>query len=246
MSQTATSLTETPVTGGAARPLTLPRGWYLPGGDGLADLVSGAGLATANGIVVQSEESPGPHGAVLALWDPGSGGLAVIGRARAIIDAYTPPVGHYSLLAWLPADCGHPGGCPIMITNTATRSALTVRNPRPDGFAMGGAFSPSGSQLAVFLNADSGQAAQLALVDLATGTVRVAHGPRLTLGIDIAWARWLPAGAQLIMGAAAGVSYLVESATLSAEPLAVAPTRAYDRGNGPEINYTAAVIPPGG
>jgi hypothetical protein len=39
--------------------------------------------------------------------------------------------GHYSLLAWLPADCGHPGGCPIKITNTATRSVQTVRSPQP-------------------------------------------------------------------------------------------------------------------
>ncbi len=109
---------------------------------------------------------------------------------------------------------------------------------------MGGAFSPGGSRLAVFLNADAGQAAHLALVDLATGTIRVAQGTRLSLGIDIAWARWLPDGAHLIMGAAAGVNYLVESATLAAEPLAVAPGRAHDRGNRLDINYTTAVIPP--
>jgi hypothetical protein len=109
---------------------------------------------------------------------------------------------------------------------------------------MGGAFSASGSQLAVFLNADSGQRAQLALVDVATGTVRVAQGPRLTLGIDIAWARWLPDGAHLIVGPAAGVTYLVESATLSAQPLAVAAGRAHDREKSLGINYTTAVIPP--
>lgn len=49
MSQTATSLSETPLSGGAPRQLTLPGGWYLPGGDGLPDVLSGAGLATANG-----------------------------------------------------------------------------------------------------------------------------------------------------------------------------------------------------
>jgi hypothetical protein len=59
MSQTATSLTQTPVAGGAPRRFALPRGWYLPGGDGLPDLASGEGLATANGIIVQSRESPG-------------------------------------------------------------------------------------------------------------------------------------------------------------------------------------------
>jgi hypothetical protein len=48
MSQTSTSMTQTPVAGGTPRALTLPPGWYLPGGDGLADMFSGAGLATAN------------------------------------------------------------------------------------------------------------------------------------------------------------------------------------------------------
>jgi hypothetical protein len=242
MSQTATSLTETPVTGGAARSLTLPRGWYLPGGDGLADLVSGAGLGTANGIVVESEESPGPGGAVLAVWDPGRGEVTVVGRARAVIDSYTPAGERYSLLAWLPADCGPSGRCPVKITNTATQSVRTVRSPRLDGFAMGGSFSRDGSQLALFLNADAEQAAQLALVDLATGTVQVATEPRLALGIDIAWARWLPDGAHLIVGAAAGASYLVSSATLSAEPLAAAPGRDHHRGDSLDINYTTAVI----
>jgi len=90
MSQTATSVTEMPAaTGGPARLLTLPRGWYLPGGDGLADLVSGDGLATANGIVVQSLDGWSPGGSVLALWSPGDGRVVVIGRAVAVIGAYT-------------------------------------------------------------------------------------------------------------------------------------------------------------
>ncbi len=63
MSQTETSLAETPVAGGAARWLTLPRGWYLPGGDGLADVISGTGLGTADGVVVQSVPSLGSPGA---------------------------------------------------------------------------------------------------------------------------------------------------------------------------------------
>ncbi len=239
MSQTATSLAETPVAGGAARLLPLPRGWYLPGGDGLADLVSGAGIGTANGIVVQSEQSTGPAGAVLALWDPASGRVTVIGRARAVIDAYTPPGARYSLLAWLPAGCGPRGGCPVKITNTATLSVLTVPGPGPDGFAMGGAFSPDGTRLAAFLKVSAEQA-RLAVVDLATGTVRVAAAPGFALGIDIAWARWLPDRAHLIAGAVTGPGYLVDSATLAAQPLRAAATR--DRG--PDINYTIAVLPP--
>jgi hypothetical protein len=240
MSQTATSLTETPVTGGAARQLTLPRGWYLPGGDGLADVVSGAGVATANGIVVQSGPSWGPGGSVLAIWNPNSGRVTAIGRAVGVIGAYTPPGARYSLLAWLSASCGFPGSCALMITNTATLSSRTVRSPLPGGFALGGAFSPSGAskaRLAVFLNAGSGNAARLALVDLATGGVRVAPRPRLVLGLDIAWARWLPDGVHLIVGPAAGGSDLVDAATLSAEPLVVAHESSED------LDYTTAVVP---
>src|SRR5580704_7576710 len=100
MSQTATTLTETPVTGpGAVRQLTLPRGWYLPGGDGLADLFSGAGLATANGIVVQSQPDPAPAGLVLALWNPARGplqppGLAAGPLLRADRHQHRDPVRH--------------------------------------------------------------------------------------------------------------------------------------------------------
>jgi hypothetical protein len=236
MAQTATTLAEAPVANpGAARQLALPRGWYLPGGDGLADVFSGAGLATANGIVVQSQQSPGPGDLVLALWNPDSGRVTVIGRARGAIDTYTPPGAGYSLLAWLPAGC-----CSLTITNTATLSATTVRSPLPGGFALGGAFSPAGptgARLAVFLNAGSGASARLALVDLATGTLRVVPGVRLVLGADIAWARWLPGGTSLVAGAATGVSYLVDAAALSAQPLIV-------RGRGAEdVNYTTAVVP---
>ena len=241
MSQTATSLMETPVSpGGVARPLTLPDGWYLPGGDGLADLVSGAGLATANGIVVQSRDGWDPGGSVLALWNPDRGRVVVIGRALAVIDAYTAPGARYSLLAWIPAACRLPGNCPVKITNTATLSTRTVRSPLPGGFAMGGAFSPAGTRLAVFLNAGTGRAARLALVDPVTGAVRVVPAPALELGMDIAWARWLPDGRRLIVGAGAGAAYLVDAVTLSAEPLVTG----RDDTDGP--NYTTAIVSSGG
>ncbi len=238
MAQSATSLTEIPVaTSGPAQQLTLPRGWYLPGGDGLADVVSGEGFATANGVVVQSQDSWSPGGSVLAVWNPADGRIVVIGRAVAVIDAYTPPGARYSLLAWIPAGCRLPGNCPITITNTATLAAMTLHSQLPGGFAMGGAFSPDGTRLAVFMDVGAGQTARLALVDLATGAIRVASGPRLTLGIVVAWARWLPDGTHLIVGPAPGDGYLVDAATLSAEPLVIAGS------NGGAIGYTTAVLP---
>jgi hypothetical protein len=219
MSQTATSLTETPVAGaGAPRQLTLPRGWYLPGGDGLPGLVPGQGLATANGIIVQSGESPGWRAQSLGVWSPRSGKVEVIGRELAVIGAYTPPGARYSLLK---------------ITNTATGSARTVRSPLPGGFAVGGAFSPDGTRLAAFPQTTSGR----------TGPVRMARGPRLALGQDIAWARWLPDGTRLIVGMGTGDCYLVDSATLSAEPLFLARGDGHHLGNSQDINVTAAIVP---
>ena len=246
MSQDATSLTETPVAGtGAPRQLTLPRGWYLPGGDGLPDVGSGEGLATANGIIVQSAESSAWRPRTLGVWDPRSGTVAVIGRELAVIGAYTPPGARFSLLAWLPAACPFPDNCLIRITNTATLSTRTVRSPLPGGFAVGGAFSPDGTQLAVFPQTAPRHAApgsaRLAIVSLATGAVRVAQVPRLALGTDFAWARWLPGGTHLIVGAGAG-PYLVDSVTLVARPLSVR-GRGHDIGSSQDINFTAAIVP---
>jgi hypothetical protein len=236
MSQWPDSLTETPVDGGRPRLLRLPPGWYLPGGDGLADPLAGQGLDTANGILVQSKESPGVGVRRIAVWNPRTGRIEVIGRARAVIDAYTPPGAHYSLLAWLAAGCAAPGRCPLKITDTASGAVTTVHSPTQGGFAIGGAFSPDGRSLAVFVNSPSGRSTRLALVDPATGGLRLAHMPQIPLGLDYGWARWLPAGGRLIAGALAG-GYLVDAATLNARPLH---TR---NGSGPNgINYTAVVI----
>ena len=234
------TLAETPVAGGATRQLALPAGWYLPGGDGMADSVSGQGVATAAGVLVQSQESPGPGPRVVALWRPGSHTVTVIGRARGVIDAYTPPGGEYSLLAWLPVSCRPPGSCQIKITNTASMSVWTVRCPLPGGFALGGAFSPRGDELAVFATTRSRTSARLAMINTATGTLRLASRPALPLGMDFGWARWLPGGARLIAGTATG--YLFDSATLKATPLAAATAGTRAAGT-LDVNYTAAVVP---
>jgi hypothetical protein len=244
MAQDATTLGEMPVAGGVLRQLTMPHGWYLPGGDGSA-MLGYSGLATANGVIVQSRESASWRPQVFGLWDPGSGTVDVLGKGLAVIGAYTPAGARYSLLAWLPAVCRFPDNCLLKITNTATLATRTVRSPLPGGFAAGGAFSPNGTQLAVFpQTAPHGMApgsARLALVDPRTGAMRVAPRPRVTLGMDIGWALWLPGGMHLIVGTGTG-SYLVDSATLSARPLVRA--RAHNIGNDQEINFTAAILPP--
>ena len=235
MSQTPTSLAEMPVAGGKPRVFNLPSGWYLPGGDGVADPVAGQGLDTANGILVQSKESPGVSARRIAVWNPRTGTVEVIGRARAVIDAYTPPGARFSLLAWLPAGCRPPGGCLVKITDTASGAVTTARSPSAGGFAVGGAFSPDGSRLAVFVNAPSGRSARLALVDPATGGLRFARTHALPLGVDYGWARWIASG-RLLAGTATG-GYLVDAATLGARPLHAR------KGSGSSgINYTTVVI----
>jgi hypothetical protein len=245
MAQDATTLGEIPVAGGALRQLNLPRGWYLPGGDGSAGL-GYSGLAVANGVIVQSAESASRRPQVLAVWYPATGEVEVLGSGLAVIGAYTPPGGHYSLLAWLPAVCRFPDNCLLKITNTATLGTRTIRSPLPGGgFAVGGAFSPDGTQLAVFPQiATHGLApvyARMALVDVRTGAVRVVRGPGLVFGQDIGWAVWLPDGRHFI-GGSGTASYLVDSATLSVKPLFLA--RGHRIGNSQDINFTAAILPP--
>ena len=245
MAQDATTLGEIPVAGGVLRQLTLPHGWYLPGGDGSAEL-SYEGLATANGVIVQSRESGSWRPRVFGLWDPGSGTVDVLGRGLAVLGAYTAPEGRYSLLAWLPAVCRFPDNCLLKITNTASLATRTLRGPLPGGFAVGGAFSPDGTRLAVFPQTPHrGMApgyARLALVDLSTGAARVVPKPRITLGLDIGWALWLPDGRYLIMGTGTR-SYLVDSATLTARPLVLARPHSH-KANSQDINSTAAILPP--
>ncbi|MDX6392931.1 MAG: hypothetical protein QOJ73_3994 [Streptosporangiaceae bacterium] len=232
ISQTDNTLAELPAgASGRSRQLTLPTGWYLPGG---------LSIAVANGIVVQSDDAPArTHPADLAVWNPQTGQLMVIGRALGAIGAYTPRGAAYSLLAWMPANCRFPS-CPVKITNTATLASRTLRSPLRYGFVLGGAFSPDGRQLAVFVN-DSpqagGETAELAIVSTATGAVRLAPQVRMTVGEDADWVRWLPGGTRLVVQASR--NYVVTAATLAARPFRFT-------GGGQDINFSAEIIPPGG
>jgi hypothetical protein len=234
ISQTDTTLAELPASApGPTRQLALPAGWYLP---------RGFSVAVANGIVVQSNDAQAPaHPPDLAVWNPQTGQLMVIGRAIGndvanVIGAYTPPGAGYSLLAWTPATCRNLL-CPITITNTATLASRTLRSPRGYGFVLGGAFSPDGRQLAVFVN-DSpqagGQTAELAIASTATGTVRLIPAVRMTVGEDIDWVRWLPGGTRLVT--LASRDYLVTAPTLAARPFRFA-------GGGQDVSYSAELIP---
>jgi hypothetical protein len=129
--------------------------------------------------------------------------------------------------------------------NISTLARVTVRSPNRYGFTYGGlftsgAFSPDGTRLAVFLNATNPRdpynepISELAIVDTRTGALQLVRAARLGTYEDVGWARWLPGGHRLIVGAEAG-SYAVDAVTLS--------VRAFSLVAGNDINFSATVLP---
>ena len=86
LAPTATKLVELPATGiGRPRPLALPAGWHLSGGLG--------NWSVAGGIVICSSPADEQRGQpAVAIWNPGTGGLRIVGRALEVLDTYTRPV----------------------------------------------------------------------------------------------------------------------------------------------------------
>jgi hypothetical protein len=216
---------------GPRHEFTLPRGWYLP---------YGGSVGLAGGILVESGGQRTRAHTVMAMWNPATRALKVIGKGMDVMAAYTPPSGRYSLLAWLPTMCSSGQNCPLRITDTATLSMQTVRSPSPYGFASGVAFSPDGKQLAVFVDrsAEGSGTAQLAMVNPRTGALRLAGAVRLSVASGSAWVLWLPDGKHLLIGAVS--SYAVNAATLSARPLSFT----HHRNHSEDINFTAVLVPP--
>jgi hypothetical protein len=234
---TDTRIVELPARGSGARhEFTLPPGWYLP---------YGGSTGVGNGILVESGGQTTRAHTVMAVWDPATGELKTIGRDIGVMAASTPPGARYSLLAWLPARCSAGQNCPLRMTNTATVSTKTMRSPLHHGFAIGGAFSPDGKQLAVFVNRSplGTGTVQLAMVDAGTGAMRLAGAVRLGIGEDRAWALWLPDGRHLLTGGAVS-SYAVNAATLSARPLYFIHGRDHYIEASQDINYSAVILPP--
>ena len=244
IAQTGESLLEFPAAGGRSRNLSPPAGWFVAGLSG--DFTSPA--AVAGGVLVQAgDAASGPHPATLAVWNPDSGRLTLIGTglsASGLLGTVTPPGANYSLVAWWQGSC-YPGSCTIEITNTATRSTSTLRSPLGHGFADGVAFSADGSQLAAFANTSdlstTPAAAELAIISTRTGAVRLVPRVSLLVGEDIAWARWLPGGKMLLAGGST-FSGVVNSATLSVRPYYFVHGRDHYIEDSQDVNYSAVVI----
>lgn len=226
--------------------LVLPPGWRAD--PYLARPVAG-------GLLVAHSGTPTHAGTplVLGVWRPGSK-VRPLGVSNGLaLDVYTPPDGRYSLVAWVPQCARHyrgPGsGCPLAITNTATRRTVMVPSPNRYGFT-GGAFSPDGTELATFVNTNnpvdpySTPHSKLAVVDSTTGALRLDPRVDMVTTEDAAWARWLPAGRQFLTGAISA-TYLVDARSLATRPLHFdgAETSLDSIMKSPDLNFSTLVVP---
>jgi hypothetical protein len=239
IAESSRRLLELPADGsGPARALVTPPGWQvvpLP-------------WAVAGGIVLGS----GGQRPAIGVWQPRSGRVQVIGHGY-VMTAWTSPSGQSSLIAWQPAAC--PQRCPVEITSIPAGRTLTVRSPLPYGFLdQGGdmAFSPDGTELAALTSASPpnpdiiGRFAP-ALVNTATGAVRLVHHAILANGEFAGWLVWLPGSGRLLAGPAADIGryagYAIDARTAAARPFSFFPGLSYLANAADDITYGAVLVP---
>jgi hypothetical protein len=221
---------------GPPRRLVTPPGWQvvpLP-------------WTAAGGIML----STGTRRPAIGLWRPGTHRVWVVGHGN-VMAAWTQPTGRAGLIAW-GSDACRQLECPIEITSTATHRTLTVRLPRGFGFiGQGGdaVFSPDGRTLAGFVNALHGHPIGgfvPALVDTATGRVRLVRRALMSNGEMAGWLLWLPGSGRLIAGPAANTSfpaYAIDARTAAARPFTFFVTYHYPESPVYDITYGAVLLP---
>jgi hypothetical protein len=239
IAQSGRRLLELPADGsGPARALVTPPGWQvvpLP-------------WAVAGGIVLGSD---GPRQAI-GVWQPQAGRIQVIGHGH-VVAAWTPLSGQTSLIAWQPAAC--PQRCPVEITSIPAGRTLTVRSPLPGGFlGQGGdmAFSPDGTELAALTsvsppNPDTAERFMPALVNTATGAVRLVRRAILANGEFAGWLVWLPGADRLLAGPAADIGryagYAIDARTAAARSFTFFRGPSYLANAPSDITYGAVLVP---
>jgi hypothetical protein len=236
------------VDGRLVKRFDLPKGWYLSYG------TWNLSPALARGqILVQSQSALGQRQAAkppaLALWTPATGTIRPFGDSRAVVATYTGPGGADSTIAWFPASCATSNNCVLNITDLNTGTTRQVRSPLGFGFDSGGNFSPDGRQFATFAKTNSGgynPQTRLALIDVATGSLRLVSGATIQIGEAIGWAQWIHDSGRLVVGGVCGKDesgtatpncFQVDSRTLHTEPLRPQTTLDDD------VNYSTVVLP---
>jgi hypothetical protein len=197
--------------------------WTVPSGYTLNTYASQHPLAAvAGGIAIESAlPSPQSGTYVLAIWNPTTGTVRVLGRDAFVIGSYTGPGANHSLLAWIDGSGTGAEVNRLAITDTATMTTRLISSPQsgvfssavsefgPDvmefggNFVGGGAFSPDGRQLAAFVTAfrpHDWPDAQLVLVDPTTGSVQLIANTVVQIGEPAGWATWSPTGSDLFGG----------------------------------------------
>jgi hypothetical protein len=218
---------------GPGRRLVTPPGWQM---------AVPLPTAVAGGIMV----SGGGRKPAIGLWHPRTGTIRVIGRGWPMA-TWTQPSGRGSLIAWGPAGC-RGQSCPIDITSTATWRTLTVRDPQHSPFlGQGGdaAFSPDGASLAVFIGSPGRFVP--ALVNTATGTVRLVGRAIMANGEAAGWLLWLPGGTRLLAGPAYNANhagYAIDARTATAKPFSFFPGCCYPGTSPYDIGYGAVLVHP--
>ncbi len=240
------------VDGRLLRRFTLPTGWVVQAGYELG--TSSAALAHGGILVVGSQQARqdgtvGDGSSTFAVWTPATGRIRVLGDGGLFVGTYTDPAADRSLVAWLAGDCISAESCVLRIADLATGTTRQVRSPLGFGFDYRGAFSQDGRQLAVFAKTNSGSynpETRLALVDVATGSLRLVPGATISIGEPLAWAQWLPGSKQVIVGGLSGEGatgkwtanhFLVDSTTLRSTPFS------YSRDRDLDVNYSVVVLP---
>lgn len=238
IAQSGSRLLVLPASGaGRPRRLVTPAGWQvvpLP-------------WAAAGGLMLSSASRP----PAIGLWQPGSGRIRVIGHGR-VLATWTQPSGRSSLVAWQPGACRQLS-CPIEITSTAADRTLTVHNRWGHGFLGQGAdaaFSPDGRTLAAFIHLPhqgSAEAFVPALVNTATGTVRLVRHASMTNGEMSGWLVWLPGPRRLLAGPATDIGryagYAIDARAATARPFTFFPGSGYPANSSSDVTYGAVLVP---
>lgn len=248
IARSARTLLELPAIGvGKPAVFNVPPGWHMSG-IGASSVPTAAG----NGVIVSFSHAREvvPRAVRFGLWDPLTGRVRVLGVGITIFGVYSPPGASYSLIAWEPATRGTPLDWSFRITDTSTWATVAVRSHLHRVTAADGvpAFSPSGTQMAVFVQTTRWGSRDwmsgLAIVNTRTGAVRLVPGAALPpiegahwLG-GTYWALWLPGGRGILAGAVAecapGSAVAVDTRTLRARPFSF-----FDSTDG----FSATVVP---
>jgi hypothetical protein len=171
--------------------------WTLPPGQ----ILSSPPRAVVGGVLTQSSQPAAQL--TLSIWNPLTGHLSRVGPSRDVIDTYTAPGAKSTLVAYTASDC-RTTGCGLVITRVPGGSPRRIVPPDgAPGFISGGAFSPDGNQLAVFVDRVPERVnpgGELVVVDVATATATAIVGSTVSFGEPVGFATWSPDGNWLYFG----------------------------------------------